>query len=505
MALDMNCEELGIGPLLLMESAAWSVVKVLSSKLDISQHSFLVVAYNSHKGGDGLAVARLLSAAGAKVAVLLACKPGDVTVLEARKNLEILLNLEYSAEVHYLRDSSELESHRRLFESVDVIIDALIGYGLKGKLREPVLSVVRAINSYKGKKLIVSIDVPTGVDVDEGILGECVKADLTVTFHAPKKSFAEESVKATLGELHVVDIGIPVEAELFVGKGDLATAVPVTSKYVRKGGRGKVLIIGGSKEFSGAPALSAMAALRCGVDLAVVLAPEVAANAIRSLKPDLIAIPLEGEHLCTRHLPKVLDEMKRFHAVVLGPGASIHDDLPEVCLEVAKAAVKLGKAVVVDADAIKALASVKQELPKSKSIVLTPHDKEFEMFFEVTIPKEGSKAWVERSKVVQAKAKEQGVVVVLKGRYDVISDGERVKVNRRGSPAMAVGGTGDVLSGAIAAFCCWNQDVFRAAAAAAYLCGLAGELAAEDKGLHILASDLLEYIPKVLKEHDKVA
>lgn len=262
-----------------------------------------------------------------------------------------------------------------------------------------------------------------------------------------------------------------------------------------KGENGVVMVIGGSWMYHGAPFLAAMAALRCGVDLAYIAAPEKIVPSIRALSPAIIAIPLTDMKLTRGTVRRILKMISKVDALVIGPGLDSGSE-PGIELVVEEAAT-LGKGIVLDATAL--YPEILRYVSGRKA-VLTPHAGEFRRVFGVDVPGELD----ERIRLVKENAKRNEVTILLKGRVDIISDGIEIAINRTGSPAMTTGGTGDILSGIVAALLAWGSDPFRAAASAAWINGRAGELAAAKKGFHIIATDLLDEIPEVMKKFDKV-
>ena len=262
-----------------------------------------------------------------------------------------------------------------------------------------------------------------------------------------------------------------------------------------KGENGVVMVVGGSWIYHGAPFLAAMASLRAGADLAYIAAPEKIVPSIRALSPAIIAIPLTDMKLTRGAARRALNLLPKIDAIVIGPGlASGSERGIELLVE---EAATLGKGIVLDATAL--YRDVLRYVA-GRRVVLTPHAGEFRRIFEVDAPSELE----ERVEVVKEQAKKNQVTVLLKGRIDVISDGVETVVNETGSPAMTAGGTGDVLSGVVATFLAWGVEPLKAAAAAAWINGKAGEKAAERKGFHIIATDLLDSIPDVMKEFDRV-
>lgn len=248
-----------------------------------------------------------------------------------------------------------------------------------------------------------------------------------------------------------------------------------------------MLIIGGSKHYHGSPVFNAMAALRSGVDLATVLAPQRAADIIATFAPDIIAYPLKGDFLRMEHLKTMLGFAKNKDAVVIGGGLCRRKETLSVVKIFLK---KVRIPCVIDADAIYAL----NKNVMRKSFLVTPHAYEF---FILT----GKKVMAnmnERLKTVRQEAQKLGATIVLKGHVDIISDGKKTALNRTGDPKMTVGGTGDILAGICGALLARKVDIFDAACAAAYISGEAGELAVKKFGESTIASDVLEEIPNVV-------
>jgi NAD(P)H-hydrate epimerase len=341
------------------------------------------------------------------------------------------------------------------------------------------------------KAFRVAVDIPTGIDADTGeVLGVAVKADLTVTFYKSKKGL--EKAKKYVGELVVKGIGLPKEFETYVGPGDVSMIMKPRPSESHKGDFGRLLIIGGSETFSGAPTLVAQAALRTGVDLAYLAAPEKTAYAISSLSPDLITVKLAGNHLNVKNLSELEEYIEVCNAVVMGPGLGLHDETCKAVKVIVDAVERAGKPLLLDADGLKAFASFKRKL--KVPLVLTPHAGEY----AILTGRKLSGSVAQKALEVQKTAASLNAVILLKGRVDVISDGKRVKLNFTGNPGMTVGGTGDVLSGVVGAFLAQSVNPFEAAVAGAFVNGAAGDFVFTERGAHMVASDLLKWIPHVL-------
>jgi len=484
-ALELNAEYLGISPLQLMENAGSAVSSEIASRFKPA-NVIVVYAGVGRNGGDGLVAARHLASKGFKVTVNLVGKSEAINSESAKKNLDAILNMSTSVDLVFTYDSSLIKE-----TDADVVVDALLGTGITGPLRPPVLQAVKAVNDSRGFK--VAIDVPTGVDPDTGaVLDRAVLSDLTVTFHKPKAGLLK--AKEYTGELVVADIGIPNEARLYAGPGDVYLTRKKRPPESHKGDFGRLLVIGGSETFSGAPTLTALAAMRTGVDLTYVATPTKTAYAISAMASDLITIKLEGEHFKNENIDVIKRWLKRSDGVVIGPGLGLNEETTSAVEETFKIIEESKKPLLLDADGLKAFADFKHQV--EFPLVLTPHAGEFEILT-------GKKTETQlEKKVDQVKkaAASLNATIILKGNVDVVSDGENVKMNFTGNPGMTVGGTGDVLSGIVAAFLVHGYTPFRSATAGVFINGVAGDLALREKGFHLVPSDLIDWIPDVIDD-----
>ena len=268
---------------------------------------------------------------------------------------------------------------------------------------------------------------------------------------------------------------------------------------VRKYDYGLLLVIGGSGFYSGSPALSALAAFKSGVDMVRIIAPKRAADIIASFTPDLAAYPLEGDWLKKEHLATLLTLTESAKAVsrgkaavVIGGGTGRSKEVQEAILEYLS---QVSLPVVIDADAIHALGE-NPEIIKGKPFLVTPHTYEFFVLAKKEIyqlPEE------EKIKMVQEEAARLQTTILLKGPIDIISNGKEVALNKTGSSLMTVGGMGDTLAGIAGALMARGITPFESAQAAAYINGKAGELAGKKLGESVMATDLIEAIPEVIK------
>ena len=490
--LEVNAEYYGISLLQLMELAGRNVAQEIIKRFAKGGKVAIFCGLGGN-GGDGFVAARHLLSAGFEVSVFLVGKGRDINHESAKKNYAILRSLQGKVPIVEITDSTAIPKIE-----ADVVIDALLGTGTKGKLKAPMSQAVDAINAMGGFK--VAVDVPTGIDSDTGeVLGTAVAADLTVTFHKAKQGL--ESAKKYAGEVVVGDIGLPSELERFAGPGDVALAVKPRSPTGHKGDFGRLLVIGGSAVYSGAPTLVSMAAMRSGVDLVYLATPQKNAYEITSISPDLITVKLEGDNLNPANVSALERYIGSVDVVAMGPGMGLADET-QVFAEKAIAMVeRAGKPLLLDADGLKAFAKFKR--PLKVPLVLTPHAGEYTLLTGETLPE----SLEEKAAAVEKAAKKLNATILLKGKVDIVSNGEKTKLNFTGNPGMTVGGTGDVLAGIVAGLMALHADPFEAAVAGAFVNGAAGDFVASNIGFHMVGSDIIEYIPLLLDkpmEHLKV-
>lgn len=272
--------------------------------------------------------------------------------------------------------------------------------------------------------------------------------------------------------------------------------IPARKFASRKGDNGKVLVLGGSYFYHGAPILSSLAALRCGTDLVYTCVPKINVQATRATSPNLIVLPLVDSKLTRGAVHKLLGVIpKELDSATIGMGLAIQD------IEALKLLVTslLNQDVRLSLDASTLVSDI-LPLIKNKKVVVTPHAGEFKRLFG-ELPSDSKK---ERIAIVEKYAKENALTILLKGPTDIVSDGQKTYLNVKNTPAMTVGGTGDVLSGMVTGMLSKNRNPIEAAAAAVFINGKAGMLAQKKHGLHIVATDLLEFISDAMKPFDRV-
>ncbi|MDG7007284.1 MAG: NAD(P)H-hydrate dehydratase [Nitrososphaerota archaeon] len=259
---------------------------------------------------------------------------------------------------------------------------------------------------------------------------------------------------------------------------------------------GTVCVVGGSRLYHGAPFLCAMGAMRSGVDLVYVAVPASIATAVRSLSPDFIVVPLPDSKLTRGNVSKLMSWVPDVDTFAVGPGLGAQK--PESVAQALNQMKGGGRSLVVDADALRS--QVLPSIRRTKAVV-TPHAGEFERLFGERLPDDTEG----RVRLVATEAKKAGLTVLLKGPTDIISDGEEVAVNETHSPAMTVGGTGDVLTGVTAGLLAKKVPPYEAACAAAYVNGAAGVEAAKEFGMHITPSDVASKVAGVMKRFDRIS
>jgi NAD(P)H-hydrate epimerase len=464
LVLDINSAYLGVPREKLMESAGRRVYEAIKERFNPESLKAVVYCGLGNNGGDGFVVARYLARSRARVEVVLAGDEERIKTEEARKNYERLA--EYDIPIARRAHQGEW----------NLVVDALLGTGIKGELREPYKSLVKEINSIKAYK--VSVDLPSGLNS-----GTWVLPDLVVTFHRAKKGLE-------VFNYVVSDIGIPKEAETFVGPGDVAVNLGRREKEAKKGDYGRVVVVGGSYKYYGASILAAAAAMNSGVDLVYVVVPEENYDVTRSYYPDLIVRKYPGKELNDEGASLAVELMTRCDCMVLGPGLGLSSSIKRLVKEILET---VKKPVVVDADAIKAVAGKKIR----ENVVLTPHRGEFRLLTGMESPRDLE----ERGEVVKKNAYRIGATILLKGPTDVIASPRgKLKYCSSGNPGMTVGGTGDVLAGLVGGFLAQGLSPFDAACCAAFVNGYAGDEVYEEKGYAFMASDLVLEVPYALKK-----
>ena len=499
--VDRRTIEMGIPGLVLMENAGHRVVELLAEKFaPLSGQRIAVLCGKGNNGGDGLVVARQLFTRFRPRAlhVVLLAAPEDLKG-DAAQNYRML-------EVCGCAVDRAIPAEARL---ATVVVDALLGTGISGPAAGAMLDAIREINSGFPLAKVVAVDIPSGMPSDScWPLGEQARADYTVTFTAPKPAQVLPPNCDLVGELRVGAIGSPPELHEADDSVWLSLVEPALFQHffaprrrdAHKGSFGHVLVVAGSRGKTGAAAMSGLAALRAGAGLVTVASAGSALPVIAAHAAELMTEPLaetDTGGLSTRdfdngRLPAIAANKD---VVAMGPGLGTH---PETVTLVRRAFAEFPQPMVVDADALNALNGCEWS-GGGRLRVLTPHPGEMARL----AGKKTSEISADRVGAARELATGRQVSVVLKGERTLIAfpDG-RVWINPTGTPAMATGGTGDILTGLIAGFLAqFPKEPDQAVAAAVYLHGLAGELGASVLTEKCLtATDLLEYLPAAMED-----
>jgi len=486
-AIDRNAIYLGIEPVVLMENAGRQVASEVEKRM--RPGSVLLLCGPGNNGGDGYVAARHLRNAGWEVSVLEIRRPSSP---QAIRNREILGRMD-GIDFKLISDSTQVREpgFASWLARHDVIVDGLLGTGARGKLREPIASLVDATKD--STALRVAIDIPTGLEADTGVHGETVfSSDVTVTFHAAKAGHTRAG--DVVGEVVVADIGIPAAAESRAGPGDLLFVRDRRDAGSHKGQNGVLLVVGGSKDYFGAPAICGLAAMRTGIDLVYLAVPEAVREPVAKHSPSLIVRSFPGDRLTPDSLELVEGIAEKCDALCVGPGLGADKGTIEAVRTLME---DLGnKPVVLDADGLKAFSGATAELPGS--VVITPHGGEFRLLTGSELPAE----MPGRREAVSEQASRTRCTWVVKGEQDVVARGPIWKINDSGTSCMTVGGSGDCLTGIIGALLSRGNDPFRSAVAGVFVAGKAGELASEKRGCHLLPTDIAEEVPAVFRKYE---
>ncbi|MDR0491050.1 MAG: NAD(P)H-hydrate dehydratase [Oscillospiraceae bacterium] len=485
-------DNLGVPGATLMSSAAGHIAAAAMEHLSLGGCA-AVFCGAGNNGGDGIAAAAFLIGRGVPVRVFFVGSEEKLTAdsSEMRRRLVSL-----GGRLEAFSDATDI---RQYLHRCDVIIDALFGIGLNSALRGDALKAVEIINN--SAAYTISADIPSGVDADTGaVLGDAVKADMTVTFTLAKPGHFVEPGCIRCGELRVCDIGIPLDLAETIQSGVSAVgpddvALPKRRPDSHKGNYGRCLIVAGSLGYTGAPALAARAASRMGAGLVFLGVPEAIYNIMAVKCDEEMPFPLpDNGHggLAANAASSLLRQASNCDACLIGPGLGASPDLTELV----SSAIRLIEApIILDADGINAIAGDPGILDTASGpLILTPHMGEFARLT-------GGPPPGDRLGAARDFAHAHNCALVLKGHRTItaLPDGSAF-INTTGGPAMAKGGTGDVLAGMITALIGQKLETKDAVLSAVYLHGLAGDMCAAEYGEYsVTAGDIISMLPKAVK------
>jgi NAD(P)H-hydrate epimerase len=510
----LTTERFGISSLQLMENAGAAVAEFLREKIsEITRRKIVVLCGKGNNGGDGLVVARMLKESGCTPEVFLFSNPGAV---EGDAGVNLKRWQQGLGELHVVTSLSEWESARAELAGADVIVDALLGTGLRGPAEDLLAAVIEETNSARSRRkgksggtLVVAVDMPSGLTSDaQDLGGPVINADFTVTFTAPKLGQMVSPRAASCGELLVRSIGTPPELLEsdphlkihWIEPGEFRGLPLARDPVTNKGTYGHALIVAGSLGKSGAAILGARGALRSGAGLVTVATPESVLPTVAAGMPEMMTAPLPATETGTASLRSL--EYGRFtdiardkSVLAIGPGLSMQSETQQFIRAIV-AATELP--IILDADGLNAYAGMADHLNQRQAslIALTPHPGEMARLLGGT------------AKDVQARRLDAALEaagrwrahVILKGFHTILATPSgNAYVNTTGNAGMATGGTGDVLTGVLAGLTAQFgiEDWPSVLSFGIYLHGLAGDIAASRVGqTPLIASDLIEAIPE---------
>ncbi len=490
----VTAETYGLPELLLMESAGHRVAQAMASLLQgVGDKSICVLAGSGNNGGDALAAARYMANMGAKVKIFMTCEAAHLKPAAAR--MEKTVN-KMGLEIHQLEEDRDWNRLHLALKFADGIVDGLLGTGFSGELKKKVLRLIEEVNE-AGKK-VLSIDIPSGVEADTGKISTvAVAADMTLTLGLPKVGHLLSPGTEMTGELIVDDIGIPQclldsdkIQQTLLDDNLAASLLPPRGHAVHKGDCGKILVIAGSLGMTGAAALAATSALRAGAGLVTLAVPESLQMQVASQLLEVMVQPVPekergiigGEEA----LQRLLALAESHDTVLIGPGLGRAMETQEL---VRMFVSRVNKPLIMDADAIFAYRSQVDDLSRLPQVpVLTPHLGEMAGLLGVSVADLRDSLLP----IVREAAAEYQCIFVVKSECTLVvyPDGMAF-FTTKGNPGMATAGCGDVLAGTIAGLLQQTESGL-APLVGVYLHGLAGDIAYQEKGEALIASDIRE-------------
>jgi ADP-dependent NAD(P)H-hydrate dehydratase / NAD(P)H-hydrate epimerase len=500
-------EAYGIPGVVLMENAGVQVVRILCQEYpDLQARRVAVLCGRGNNGGDGFVIARYLHAMGVPVGVFILGEPEGIRG-EAGAHLEVLRRVGVAPEAVQTSESAQAVGAR--LADYDILVDALLGTGLKAEVSGVLQVIIAAMNAVG--RPIVAVDIPSGLSADTGmLLGEHVRADLTVTMALPKRGLLLYPAAEHVGRLVVVGIGFPAAVREHAAvcchvleAHAIASQLQDRPADTHKGTYGHVLIVAGGPGKTGAGALASMAALRTGAGLVSFALPHSLNIAMEAKLTEAMTIPLpesEPGVLGAEAAKRLVEWLEGKSALILGPGIGTHPETVRCVHEVLR---QVRLPTVLDADGLNALAAdpeIRGDI--HMPLVLTPHPGELARLRRTTT----AVIQADRLGAAREAARTYRAVVVLKGAYTVIAEPEgTLYINLTGNPGMATAGSGDVLSGMIGTLLGQGYVPSMAARVAVYLHGLAGDLAATALGERsLMAGDLVEMLPHAFQQLEQV-
>ncbi len=495
-------KELEIPGILLMENAGRAVCGKIKEIIKDEDKNTLIICGKGNNGGDGFVAARHLIENYIQTAVISLYRPDNLSG-DALINHNILQNF---TEIIYFEDI-DLSKLRELISFSDVVVDAVLGTGLNSEVQGFLKDVISSVNEYAESE-VLAVDIPSGINADTGeVMGCAVIADYTVTFHSPKTGLLIYPGMDFCGEIKVEPIGIP---ELLNEQKDINTylitghyahiSLPLRPEDSHKGTFGKVFSISGSFSMTGAPYMCAMSSLLTGAGYSVLAAPGSVVASVASKASEIVYVPLNetAKGVVTEDsVSEALDKSAGSDVILIGPGLTTDESAVKFVNEFIQQVTNRGDTVLLDGDALNAIALQKNKILPLKSVI-TPHPKELSRLMGVCVEE------ILKDKINSAKQAAQSLntIVVLKGASTVIAEPNgNTYINVTGNSGLAAAGSGDVLAGMIAGFIAQGVELKDAAILGVYLHGLAADIAVKNLNEYSLtALSLMDYIPDAINE-----
>lgn len=471
-------QEFSIESQVLMEIAGLKSTQKIVENYDIQNHQYLVMCSHGNNSGDGFVIARWLMNMSAKVGILFI---GDTEKMSP----ETLHNYRLCQKLECTFVDLEVFNLCRISDDT-VVIDALLGIGFQGELKEPMASLIQQVNNLSNPR--IAIDIPSGVNANTGEVKLAFRADYTFTMAAIKQGMLLNSAPTYCGKIEVIDISIPDQyfTELeFYARVHTKMQYPKRFKQSHKGDYGKVLIIAGSPSFSGAAILSSQACLKAGAGLVKLLHPQGMETIFESSLTEIMTSGITAETNITEYLDWS-------DVVLIGPGLGQGKEAEEILTKVLK---EYQKPLIIDADGLNLIAKNKKLLLESKAqILLTPHLGEFSRLCNVTL------AEVMNNQMLYAKefVDEYPVSLLLKSSNTLYLDKKEAIFNIRGNDGLSTGGSGDILAGIVTSFIAQKMEISQAAINGSYYLGkLAEKMSESQQTFSITPSQIIEQIGKL--------
>jgi ADP-dependent NAD(P)H-hydrate dehydratase / NAD(P)H-hydrate epimerase len=476
-------EKIGIPSIVLMENAA----KEVKDRVVNLGDKFIIFCGKGNNGGDGLAIARKLLLENKEVCIVIVGEKDNYSS-DFLVNYNILMKL--TTNIIYLNDKNDIKILSEVLSKYEIVLDCIFGVGLNRALDEFYIKLINIIN--EKSKFIISVDVPSGLNANSGeVMGAAILANITYSFEVIKKGFIEYKALDYLGKLEILKIGIPEfvknmnsERVCILDKERYGKLLKKRSAYGHKGDYGKVAILAGSEGYTGAAFIATEACVRAGAGLTTLVSTKYVQDKLSCKLVEAMTANIDSGD-------KLKELFEKVNVVAIGPGIDNEKRYKELLIDLIS---YKNKSFVIDAGAFNITKNSKEIMEGLKGrAIFTPHPGEMARLISKTID------YVENNRIDVARkfAKENKVIVLLKGYNTIITNGDDVYINNTGNSKMASGGMGDCLTGIIAALLAQRHSLIDSALLGAYIHGLSGEMESEDK-YSTVASEVIENISRTM-------